>query len=178
LVHLGLEVELDPRAGRMPALKTKKFLRCVSISLLVSLVASLRAFTRERTVTVKAHKQALKSVDSTSDQYDWGMRQEHRSPKKNCHRFSAALPSFLAIPLFPVKFASTGVAVYAAVLHILENNDRTSTLLAFAMIWVTTATFALASAYLVLRVAETRKRLFARVPSAPASKLTRTRARY
>jgi hypothetical protein len=106
------------------------------------------------------------------------MRQEHRSPKKSCYRFSAALPSFLAIPLFPVKFASTGVAVYAAVLHVLENNDRTSSLLAFAMIWVATATFALASAYLVFRVAETRKRLFARVPAAPASKLTRTRARY
>jgi hypothetical protein len=74
-----------------------------------------------------------------------------------------------------LSFTTTGVAVYATLIHILENDNRASTLMAFAMIWVVTATFALASAYLVFRVAETRKRLLARVPSSSTNAVVRTR---
>jgi hypothetical protein len=103
------------------------------------------------------------------------MQRKRRSQHNNPYKFSAAM----AIPLLPIKLSSSLATVSAAMLQVFENDDHTSTFLAFAMIWIVTATFALASAYLVFRIAEARRRLFARVTSVPAvaTATTRTRAR-
>jgi hypothetical protein len=50
--------------------------------------------------------------------------------------------------------------VCSVILQVFRNEDRISTWLAFGLIWLACAAAALASAYLVYRVAETRKRLF------------------
>jgi hypothetical protein len=56
-----------------------------------------------------------------------------------------------------VKLWSGLFSICASMMRAFQNVDRASAFLAFAMIWIATAAIALASAYLVFRVAETRK---------------------
>jgi hypothetical protein len=58
---------------------------------------------------------------------------------------------------------SSGLAGFCAVIvHIFQSNDTGSAWLAFGLVWLACATVGLASAYVVFRVAETRKRVFRR----------------
>lgn len=98
-------------------------------------------------------------------------RSEHSRSKRGSERevqrigfYSAwaALPFTFILGLVPVRISAGLSGVYAVILHVFQNHDRASTWLAFAIAWLACATGAVASAYLVSRVSETRKRLFDR----------------
>ena len=64
--------------------------------------------------------------------------------------------------IVPLKLAFGLANIYAVILRIFQNQDRASTWLAFGLVWVSCAAVALASAYVVFQVSETRKRVFGR----------------
>jgi hypothetical protein len=72
----------------------------------------------------------------------------------------ALLPlSFITRPI-PFRLWSGLAVVCSVILQVFRSEDRISTWLAFGLVWLACAVAALASAYLVYRIAETRKRLF------------------
>ena len=71
----------------------------------------------------------------------------------------AALPLTLALGVFPFRLTAGLASFSAVVMRIFYGNDRTSTWLAFGLVWLMCATFAVGGAYVVFCVAETRKRL-------------------
>ncbi len=91
--------------------------------------------------------------------YHRNMHPGQKAPQNALYRVSAASTLSLAIvTATPGKLWSGVFAICASMMQAFQNVDRTSAFLAFAMIWIATAAIALASAYLVFRVAEIRKR--------------------
>jgi tryptophan-rich sensory protein len=68
----------------------------------------------------------------------------------------------LILGTLPFPFFSKLAGFYGVALQVFQRNDRGSAWLAFGLAWVICAITALASAYLVFQVAETRKRLLGR----------------
>jgi hypothetical protein len=78
------------------------------------------------------------------------------------HGVLAMLPLALIPGEVPFRVVSGLGYVPAVVMQLFQNTDRTSTWLAFGLVWVTCALAALASAGLVFCIGETRKRIFSR----------------
>jgi hypothetical protein len=95
------------------------------------------------------------------------MAQQYRTDKSDGQalRFrglTAVLPLSLILGAVPFRIPSTLASFSAVVMRVFQNNDRGSTWLAFALVWVMCATFAVGSAYVVFCVSETRKRILGR----------------
>lgn len=93
------------------------------------------------------------------------MTSPHRSERHQFQRLpfcivGAVLPLPLIANPIPFRLWSGLAGVSSVILQVFRNEDRISTWLAFGLVWLACAVAALASAYLVYRVAETRKRLF------------------
>jgi hypothetical protein len=76
------------------------------------------------------------------------------------YRVLVALP--LISSVLPVRLTAGLTGFYGVILRVFQNNNRASTWLAFALVWLICATTALASTTLVYCVARTRKRIFDR----------------
>lgn len=99
--------------------------------------------------------------------YDRVMAQELRTDKSDGHalRFrglTAVLPLTLILGAVPFRIPLTLASLSAVVMHVFQSNDRGSAWLAFALVWVMCATFAVGSAYVVFCVSEARKRILGR----------------
>src|ERR1700728_2439375 len=97
--------------------------------------------------------------------------QQHRSEPPSKQRLAQPSGLYGAVAVLPLRFILGAVpfrwpaglaGFYAVIVRLFQNSDRASTWLMFGLVWMVCATAALASAYLVLCVAETRKRIFAR----------------
>jgi Na+/H+ antiporter NhaC len=82
----------------------------------------------------------------------------------------ALFPFVVILGAVPFQAWSPLADRYAVILDIFQRNDRVSTWLAFALVWVACAIAALASACLVFSVAQTRKRILDRWLSTPFHK--------
>jgi hypothetical protein len=99
--------------------------------------------------------------------YHWNMAQRSRSDKKKALAFRfrgvmAALPLTLILGAVPFRMPSAVASFSAVVMRLFQNNDRGSTWLAFGLVWLMCATFAVGSAYVVFCVSEARKRILGR----------------
>jgi hypothetical protein len=99
--------------------------------------------------------------------YHWKMAQQDRSDKNEVPPFRfrgvmAALPLAQILGAIPFRMPSAVASFSAVVARVFQNNDRGSTWLAFGLVWLMCATFAVGSAYVVLCVSETRKRILGR----------------
>ncbi len=120
----------------------------------------------------------LQVTNKTRPVEEWSARTYHRVMAKQFRsdknsdtkraqaiRFHGALPA-LPLPLLLSAlpfFRWSGLAnLSAVVVRLFQNNDRTSTWLAFGLVWVACAIAALASAGVVFCVGETRKRILSR----------------
>jgi hypothetical protein len=74
----------------------------------------------------------------------------------------AVLPLTLILGAVPFRMAPALASFSAVVMRVFQNNDRGSTWLAFGLVWLMCATFAVGSAYVVFCVSETRKRILGR----------------
>ena len=72
----------------------------------------------------------------------------------------AVLPLSLTTSALRFRLATALTGICSVILQVFRNEDRISVWLAFGLVWLACAFGALASAYVVYRVAETRKRLF------------------
>ena len=102
--------------------------------------------------------------DCVPRNYHWKMAQQSRSDKKEV-RFRgvmAALPLTLILGAVPFRMSSAVASFSAVVMRVFQNNDRGSTWLAFGLVWLMCATFAVGSAYVVFCVSEARKRILGR----------------
>lgn len=95
------------------------------------------------------------------------MAQQPRSAKKEVPVFRfrgvmAALPMTLILSAIPLRIPLAVASFSAVVTRLFQNNDRGSTWLAFGLVWLMCATFAVGSAYVVFCVSETRKRILGR----------------
>jgi hypothetical protein len=95
------------------------------------------------------------------------MAQRLRSDKKETGTFrfyglTAAFPLVLIPGALPLQMSSALASFSTAVMRVFQNNDRGSTWLAFGLVWIMCATFAVGSAYVVFCVSETRKRILSR----------------
>ncbi len=95
------------------------------------------------------------------------MAQQLRSGENQVQafRFSGlmvALPLMLIQGAFPFRMVSALANFSTTVTRVFQNNDRGSTWLAFGLVWVMCASFAVGSAYIVFCVSETRKRILGR----------------
>jgi hypothetical protein len=88
----------------------------------------------------------------------WSVRRQFQ-PLPFCI-VGAVLPLPLIKSPIPFRLWSGLAGVSSVILQVFRNEDRISTWLAIGLMWLACAAAALASAYLVYRVAETRKRLF------------------
>jgi hypothetical protein len=61
-----------------------------------------------------------------------------------------------------MQISSGLMGFYAVIVHVFQRHDTGSTWLAFGLVWLACATVGLASAYVVFRVAEARKRILGR----------------
>jgi hypothetical protein len=105
------------------------------------------------------------------DQQPCRSEKQHRPQLGAKQRFVPSPGLYGAVAVFPLRFILGAVpfrwpvglaGFYAVIVRLFQNSDRASTWLVFGLVWMVCATAALASAYLVLCVAETRKRIFAR----------------
>ncbi len=95
------------------------------------------------------------------------MDQQLRSAKKKVQalRFRGVMA---VLPLTPILGAipfrmPPALATFSAVLmRVFQNDDRGSAWLAFGLVWLMCATFAVGSAYVVFCVSEMRKRILGR----------------
>jgi hypothetical protein len=99
--------------------------------------------------------------------YHWKMAQQSRSDKNEVLAFRfrgvmAALPLTLILGAVPFRMSSAVASFSAVVMRVFQNNDRGSTWLAFGLVWLMCATFAVGSAYVVFCVSEARKRILGR----------------
>jgi hypothetical protein len=99
--------------------------------------------------------------------YHKSMAQQLRSGKNEVlafrfHGVMAALPLTLLLGAVPFQMPSAVASFSAVVMRVFQNNDRGSTWLAFGLVWLMCATFAVGSAYVVFCVSETRKRILGR----------------
>ena len=99
--------------------------------------------------------------------YHWKMAQQPRSGKNEVLAFRfrgvmAALPLTLILGAVPNRMPSAVASFSAVVMRVFQNNDRGSTWLAFGLVWLMCATFAVGSAYVVFCVSEARKRILGR----------------
>ena len=99
--------------------------------------------------------------------YHKSMAQQPRSDKNEVLAFRfrgvmAALPLTLLLGAVPFQMPSAVASFCAVVMRVFQNNDRGSTWLAFGLVWLMCATFAVGSAYVVFCVSETRKRILGR----------------
>jgi hypothetical protein len=93
------------------------------------------------------------------------MAQQPRSDKNESRTFyalTAASPLVLIQGAVPFQMSSAVASFSTVVMRVFQNNDRGSTWLAFGLVWIMCATFAVGSAYVVFCVSETRKRILGR----------------
>ena len=95
------------------------------------------------------------------------MVQQRTSDKKEAasfrfHGLTAAFPIVLIQGAVPFQMSSGLASFSTVVMRVFQNNDRGSTWLAFGLVWIMCATFAVGSAYVVFCVSETRKRILGR----------------
>jgi hypothetical protein len=95
------------------------------------------------------------------------MAQQLRSDKKETGTFhfyglTAAFPLMIIQVAVPFQMSSALASFSTVVMRVFQNNDRGSTWLAFGLVWIMCATFAVGSAYVVFCVSETRKRILGR----------------
>jgi hypothetical protein len=124
--------------------------------------------TRRDAITFRALAKTQAVDDFVSKTYHQYMAQQSRSDKHEAQAFgfSGGLAAALSLVLFvgavPFRMPSPLASVSAVVMRVFQNNDRGSTWLAFGLVWIMCATFAVGSAYVVFCVSETRKRILGR----------------
>jgi|SRR5580658_31470 len=90
-----------------------------------------------------------------------GSKQHQVDPFRFCG-VAASLPLTFVFGAVPFRWPAGLAGFYGMIVRLFQNSDRASTWLVFGLVWMVCATAALASAYFVHCVAETRKRIFAR----------------
>jgi hypothetical protein len=109
------------------------------------------------------HRNMVKQYRSEKEKRSQDISPQRLESRQNrTYGMLALFPYVAILGAVPFQAWSLLAGCYAVILNIFQRNDRVSTWLAFALVWVACAITALASACLVFGVGETRKRILDR----------------